>query len=189
MLPPAGSYESLGYEPEGLGQWQTAVERLSSGNDHTSNTDDEYSVHPCLRDDDGSRKAHLSPYRNQGTNYRNQLKYAWSHTAIDSYQYPFSTQAQGTNGWYTYELSRPLDSLENTDANFTTSQTLEFAFAFWTPKSINEGWEDSNHYVAPGDFQFGSLTLVPSSSTPTVQLPSVWIVTAEAIVWTLISFN
>ena len=188
-FPDEGSYESLGLDPEGLGQWQTAVERLSSGNDHSSNTDDEYSVHPCLRDDDGSGAAYLSPYRNQGTNYRNQLKYAWSHTAIDSYRYPFSTQAQGTDGWYTYELSRSLDSLENTDANFATSQTLEFAFAFWIPKSIDEGWEDSNHYVAPDNFQFGSLTLVQSRSSSTVQLPSVWMVSAVAIVWALISYN
>ena len=192
VFPAGGSYESLGYAPEGDGQWQTSVERLSSGNDHTSNTDDEYSVHPCLRDDDGSRKVHLNPYRIQGTNYRNQLKYSWSHTAIDSYQYPFSTLAQGADGWYTYEMSRPLVSLENTDANFTTSQTLEFAFAFWIPKSINEGWQDSNHYVAPDDFQFGSLTLVASSSTSTastVKLPGVWMILAMAIIWTVISFN
>ncbi len=129
----------------------------------------------------------------QGTNYRNQLKYVWSHTAIDSYQYPFSTLAQGVDGWYTYEMSRPLVSLENTDANFTTSQTLEFAFAFWIPKSISEGWEDSNHYVAPDDFQFGSLTLVASSTTSTastVKLPGAWmIILGMAIIWTIISFN
>ena len=65
--------------------------------DHTSNTDDEYSVHPCLCDDDGSRKTHLNPYHIQGTNYRNQLKYVWSHTAIDSYQYPFSTPVSYTH--------------------------------------------------------------------------------------------
>ena len=189
VFPAGGSYESPEYEPEGLGRWQTAVERLSSGDDHTSNTDDEYSVHPCLRGDDGSGRVHLSRYRKQGTKYRNQLRYAWSHTAIDSYRYPFSTQAQGTDGWYTYELSRPLKSPENTDANFTTSQTLGFSFAFWIPKSINEGWRDSNHYVAPDDLQFGSLTLVPSSSTPIAKLTSVWIVTAVAIIWTLISCN
>ena len=50
----------------------------------------------------------------------------------------FSTLAQGADGWNTYEISRPLVSLENTDAYFTTSQTLEYAFAFWIPKSINE---------------------------------------------------
>ena len=184
-----GSYESLGYDPEGLGEWQTAVERLSSGNDHSSNSDDEYSVHPCLRDDDGSGKTHLRPYRKQGTNYRNQLKYAWSHTAIDGYQYPFTTEAQGIDGWYTYEFSRPLYSAENTDANFTTSQTLEFAFALWIPKSINEGWLDANHYVAPDNFQFGSLTLVPSGSLPTAQLPSVCVATVVAIMWMFMGFN
>lgn len=110
-------------------------------------------------------------------------------TAIDSYQYPFTTQAQGANGWYTYEFSRPLYSPENTDANFTTSQTLEFAFAFWTPKSINEGWGDSNHYVAPGTIQFGSLTLVPSNGAPTTQLSGVCVVTAVAVLWMLIGYN
>ena len=67
----------------------------------------------------------------------------------------------------------PSTASKNTDANFTISQTLVFAFAFWIPKSINEGWRDSNHYVAPDGFQFGSLTLVPSSSTPIAKLPSV----------------
>ena len=84
VFPAGGSYESLGYAPEGDGQWQTSVERLSSGNDHTSNTDDEYSVHPCLRDNDGSGKVHLNPYRIQGTNYRNQLGVTLPLTAIST---------------------------------------------------------------------------------------------------------
>jgi len=41
------------------------------------------------------------------------LKYAWSHTAIDCYAYPFAP-----DGWYTYEFSCPLCSQENTDMQF-----------------------------------------------------------------------
>jgi hypothetical protein len=151
-----GSSSSVNYDPS-TNPYQTVVERLISGNDHTSNSDDEYSVHPCLRADDGSSSAHLRSYKLNNTIYQNQLKYAWSHTALNSYMYPFASQ--GSPGWYTYEFSRPKRSLENTDANFSTSAIQYFAFAYWTPVSTSEGWGDANHYVAPDNFNFATVTL------------------------------
>lgn len=137
---------------------QPSVQRLYSGNDPTSNSDDEFSVHPCLRGDDGSSSVHLSPYRKTGqTIYRNQLRFAWSHTAVTSNMYPFGTI--GTEGFYIYEFSRPLVTNENTDVQFQVGTTASFAFAFWIPPSIEEEWEDSNHYVAPPNFQFGTVSL------------------------------
>ena len=158
-----GTYSSLGYQPEGLGQYQTAVERLFSGNDHTSNSDDEFSVHPCLRGDDGAGSSHFSSFRQSNTRYRNQIRYAWSHSAIDSYMYPFGTI--GASGQYIYEFSRPLVTNENTDAQFQVGQNASFAFAFWIPPGVGMEWADANHYVAPSSFQFGTVMFQPMAVT------------------------
>ena len=148
-----GTYSSLGYDPTGLGQYQPSVGRLFSGDDPTSNSDDEFAVHPCLRYDDGHSSAIV-----EGTRYRNQIRFAWSHTAIDSNMYPFGTI--GTDGEYIYEFSRPLVTNENTDAQFQVGQTASFGFAFWIPPAIGEEWEDANHYVAPPGLQFGTVQLL-----------------------------
>ena len=153
------TYSSFGYQPEGLGQYQPAVERLFNGNDHTSNTDDEFSVHPCLRGDDGDRANHFSSFRLNNTSYGNQLRYAWSHTAINSYRYPFGPI--GASGEYIYEFSRPLVTNENTDKQFQVGENASFSFAFWIPPTIGEEWEDANHYVAPSNFEFGTVMLQP----------------------------
>lgn len=157
-----GSYQSYAYNPTDEGRYQLAVERLFSGNDHTSNSDDEFSVHPCLRSDDGSNSNYVRNFRLAGTRYGNQIKYAWSHTAIDSYLYPFGTP--GAEGNYTYEWSRPLSTKENTDAQFRRGGTANFAFAFWIPPEFGVEWEDANHYVAPPSFQFGTVTLSGATS-------------------------
>ena len=153
-----GTYSSYGYAPDMLGRYQPAVERLFSGNDHTSNSDDEFSVHPCLRDDDSSTKPHLMSFRRTGSfTYRNQLRYAWSHSAINSYQYPFATN--GENGTYTFEFSRPMTTNENTDAQFAVDGDAYYAFALWIPPSVGSEWTAAGHYVAPVDFQFGRVTM------------------------------
>ena len=163
-----GSFSSFGYDPtvNVTGMYQPSVERLFSGNDHTSNSDDEFSVHACLRGDDGSNEPHLLNYRRVNENtYRNQLRYAWSHSAIDSYQYPFGTN--GNDGVYTYEMSRPLRTNENTDAQFNVGQDAFYAVAFWIPPEVGGEWTDAGHYVAPTNFQFGRVTLVAGGATAT----------------------
>lgn len=154
------TYSSYGYNPEMLGAYQPAVERLFSGNDHTSNSDDEFSVHPCIRDDDASSKAHLSSYLQRDMyTYRNQLRYAWSHSAINSYQYPFA--ANGDDGTYIFEFSRPLTTNENTDAQFSVGGDGYYSFALWVPPSVGEEWIAAGHYVAPAQpYAFGKVTLM-----------------------------
>lgn len=153
-----GTYSSYGYDPEELGRYQPAVERLFSGNDHTSNSDDEFSVHPCLRDDDSSTKPHLTSFRQTDRyKYGNQLRYAWSHSAINSYAYPFATN--GENGTYTFEFSRPLTTNENTDAQFTAGGDAYYSFALWIPPNVGGEWSAAGHYVAPAGFQFGKVTV------------------------------
>ena len=155
----AGTYSSYGYSPEMLGEYQPAVERLFSGNDHTSNSDDEFSVHPCIRDDDASSKAHLSSYLQRDMyTYRNQLRYAWSHSAINSYKYPFATN--GANGTYIFEFSRPLTTNENTDAQFSVGGDGYYSFALWVPPAVGDEWIAAGHYVAPAQFVFGKVTLM-----------------------------
>lgn len=156
----AGSYRTLGYDPERLGMYQPSVQRLFSGDDPTSNSDDEFAVHPCLREDDGSSRSRVRSHRrSQGVFYRNQLRFAWSHTAINSHEYPFGPI--GGSGYYIYEFSRPLVTNENTDVQLQVGISAQFALAFWMPPSIGEEWGVSAHYVAPPDFQFGTLNLVP----------------------------
>lgn len=153
-----GTYSSYGYDAEGLGRYQPAVERLFSGNDHTSNSDDEFSVHPCLRDDDASTKSHLTSYRRKNMyTYRNQLRYAWSHSAINSYEYPFATNSE--NGTYTFEFSRPFTTNENTDVQFAMGEDAYYSVALWIPPSVGGEWTAAGHYVAPTNFQFGKVTL------------------------------
>jgi hypothetical protein len=154
-----GTYSSYGYDPEMLGAYQPAVERLFSGNDHTSNSDDEFSVHPCIRDDDASSKAHLSSYLQRDMyTYRNQLRYAWSHSAINSYRYPFVTN--GADGTYIFEFSRPLTTNENTDAQFSVGGDGYYSFALWVPPAVGGQWTAAGHYVAPAQFTFGKVTLM-----------------------------
>ena len=153
-----GTYSSYGYDAEGLGRYQPAVERLFSGNDHTSNSDDEFSVHPCLRDDDASTKSHLTSFRDTNMYaYRNQLRYAWSHSAINSYEYPFAPN--GADGNYTFEFSRPLTTNENTDVQFAVGDDAYYSFALWIPPSVGGEWTAAGHYVAPAGWQFGKVTL------------------------------
>ena len=161
VFPRDGSYQSYAYDPNDLGAYQLGVERLTSGNDHTSNTDDEFSVHPCLRGDDGHSGTHLQPYQMMSVRYRNQLKYAWSHTAINTYAYPFATPA--ADGWYIYEFSRPLSSQENTDVKFQIGKSSNFSVAFWIPDG-DEEWGDSDHFVAPASFQFATVEFMNEQS-------------------------
>ena len=161
VFPRDGSYQSYAYDPNDLGAYQLGVERLTSGNDHTSNTDDEFAVHPCLRGDDGHSGTHLQPYQMMSVRYRNQLKYAWSHTAINTYAYPFATPA--AYGWYIYEFSRPLSSQENTDVKFQIGKSSNFSVAFWIPDG-DEEWGDSDHFVAPASFQFATVEFMNEQS-------------------------
>ena len=166
----AGTYSSYGYNPEMLGAYQPAVERLFSGNDHTSNSDDEFSVHPCIRDDDASSKAHLSSYLQRDMyTYRNQLRYAWSHSAINSYRYPFARN--GADGTYVFELSRPLMTNENTDAQFSVGGDGYYSFALWVPPAVGGEWIAAGHYVAPTDYNFGKVTLMGQLRTQDREQP------------------
>ena len=165
-------FQSLGYAPTMLGEYQPSVERLYQGNDHTSNSDDEFSVHPCLRGDDGATSPHLLRYRRLDENtYRNQLRYAWSHSAINSYRYPFGSN--GNDGVYTYEMSRPLRTNENTDAQFVVGQDAFYGVAFWIPPNVDGDWTDAGHYVAPTNFQFGRVTLVAATGNGATTTASV----------------
>ena len=178
VFPDGGN--SVNYNPETEGAHQQAVERLFTGNDRTSNSDDEFSVHPCLRSDDGSGSSYVREFREERTQYQNQIRYAWSHSAIDSSQYPFGTN--GAEGDYIYEWSRPLSTLENTDAIFRKGETAYFAFAFWIPPELGTGWEDANHYVAPASFQFGAVTLSGASPIGTNVLMLLVLLAATVIV-------
>lgn len=149
-----GTYKNYGYNVT----YQASVERLYSGNDPTGNIDEEYTANICLRDEDGVADApRYNQYVLAGTQYRNQLRYAWSHTALNSSSVPFGPI--GTSGTYTYEVSRTLRTRENTDVQFTVGEEAYFSFAFWIPTDENTPYTPADHYLAPVPFVFGTVML------------------------------
>ena len=154
----ARNESNLGYDPTGLGRYQPSVGRLIGGDDRTSNSDDEFAVHPCLRPDDGATSPHVSSFKLPNKSYGNQIRFAWSHSAINSTLYPFGVR--GEEGTYVYEFSRPLLTGENTDVQFAVGTNASFAFAHWI--STNSGdvpWERFNHFVSPFSMKFASVML------------------------------
>jgi hypothetical protein len=93
------------------------------GNDEACNFDDEWSTNPEEREDDNGEGA------------ENSLAGAWSH----------SDPTEGADGTWTFEMSRPLDTLDSTDAAFTVGGTGLLALAYWDPDSAPDGWEDDGH--------------------------------------------
>ena len=162
--------------------YQASLERLYSGNDPTGNVDDEYAAHTCLRNEDGARDAdapRFDQYVLDGTQYRNQFRYAWSHTALNSRAFPFGTI--GASGTYTYEYSRPLRTRENTDVQFNVGEDAYFSFAFWIPTNETTPYAPADHYLAPVPFVFGTVTL--SGAERVIYSATLSLVTALAAVF------
>jgi hypothetical protein len=131
-----------------------------SGDDPDCNLDDEYATDPESREDDDQ------------TGAENSIAGSWSHTA----------GAIGGSGKWIFEMKRPLNTGDSTDAQFTAGGSTKLALAYWDPKESAAGWSDAGHLTsadsgwiqvnlasqaAPG----GQPTTPPSGTTPSV--PSV----------------
>ena len=102
------------------------------GNDDACNFDDEYSTDPETREDDG----------NDGeAGAENSLLGVWMHT---------NPVADGEGTWY-FEMSRPLQTGDAQDAQFTVGGTVLLAMAYWDPDNSVEGWDDATHAVSSID--------------------------------------
>ncbi|MGZ8786032.1 MAG: hypothetical protein ACXW1Y_10785, partial [Acidimicrobiia bacterium] len=46
---------------------------------------------------------------------------------------------------WTFEMSRPLDTADSTDAAFAAGASGLLALAYWDADATPEGWEDDGH--------------------------------------------
>jgi len=93
------------------------------GNDDACNLDDEWSTTPENREDDN------------GSGAENSLLGAFSH----------SDPTAGSDGTYVFEMSRPLQTGDAQDAQFTVGETARVAAAYWDPDNSPDGWTDAEH--------------------------------------------
>ena len=107
-----------------------------AGNDDACNFDDEYSTDPETREDDGN---------DSEAGAENSLLGVWMHTNP-------VTDGEGT--WY-FEMSRPLQTGDAQDAQFTVGGTGLLAMAYWDPDVSVEGWDDATPVVSAVDGWIG----------------------------------
>jgi hypothetical protein len=96
------------------------------GNDAGCNFDDEWALATEDREDDNADGA------------ENSLLGVWSH----------SEAVVDENGTWTFEMSRPLDTGDSTDAQFAVGSDARVAVAYWDPDTRPEGWDDDHHVMS-----------------------------------------
>jgi len=93
------------------------------GDDGACNLDDEWATVPDEREDDN------------GNGAENSILGVWSHT---------NPTAGGAGTWI-FELSRPLQTGDEQDAQFTVGEKALMALAYWDPDQSPDGWVDDGH--------------------------------------------
>ncbi len=104
-----------------------------SGNDPDCNLDDEYSTDPEEREDDGGGDTANAAAENS-------IAGVWSHTN--------SAGGIGAAGTWIFEMSRPLQTGDPEDAQFTAGGTAKMALAYFDADEGLEGWTDTGHLVS-----------------------------------------
>jgi hypothetical protein len=131
----------------------SGVGPAGTGNDPDCNLDDEYSTDPETREDDG-KPAGSNP------NAENSLAGVWKHTAA----------AAGGSGKWIFEISRPLNTGDAQDAQFSRGKTVKAAIAYWDPKESAAGWSGAGHLTSADAGWI--LVSLPAVASPTpAQLP------------------
>jgi len=93
------------------------------GNDATCNFDDEWATNADTREDDNTATG------------ENSLLGMWTHS---------NPVADGPGVW-NFEVSRPLQTGDEQDAQFTVGEPTTLAVAYWDPDFGPDGWEDDTH--------------------------------------------
>ncbi|MFQ5380678.1 MAG: ethylbenzene dehydrogenase-related protein, partial [Dehalococcoidia bacterium] len=96
------------------------------GDDPDCNLDDEYATDPESRDDDDQSGA------------ENSIAGAWSHAPA----------TLGADGTWIFEMSRPLQTGDTTDAQFAPGGIAHMAIAYWDPKESAAGWSNEGHLTS-----------------------------------------
>lgn len=93
------------------------------GNDGKCNLDDEWATIPEEREDDN------------GAGAENSLLGVWNHTS----------PTEDSSGEWIFELSRPLATEDDQDAQLAVGETALLALAYWDPDNGDTGWGDDQH--------------------------------------------
>jgi Ethylbenzene dehydrogenase len=93
------------------------------GNDSVCNFDDEWATDAETREDDNTATG------------ENTLFGVWTH----------SNPTAGTPGVWYFEMSRPLQTGDSQDAQFTAGESTLLALAYWDPDLGPDGWHDDSH--------------------------------------------
>ncbi len=110
-------------ELNGGGAGHPAGEGKDPGNDSVCNFDDEWATDPETRGDDF------------GVGAENSLLGVWMHS---------NPNEDGSGFWY-FEMSRPLQTGDEQDAQFAVGEPTLLALAYWDADFGPDGWDDSTH--------------------------------------------
>jgi hypothetical protein len=103
------------------------IEGKPAGDD-ACNFDDEVSLTPEMRWDDGGGDE-------PNDTAENSLVGSWSHTAAEI----------GGDGTWIFEMARPLQTGDAEDAQFEAGGAAELVLAWWDGTETAEGWTDAGH--------------------------------------------
>lgn len=104
-----------------------------SGDDPDCNLDDEFATDPETREDDGGGDTANAAAENS-------ISGIWEHSGRAS--------GVGTDGTWTFELSRPLQTGDPEDAQFAAGGTSQMALAYFDADESLEGWTDTGHLTS-----------------------------------------
>jgi hypothetical protein len=107
----------------GGGAGHPAGDGKDPGNDSVCNFDDEWATDAETREDDNS------------TTGENSLLGVWTHS---------NPTDDGSGVWY-FEMSRPLQTDDEQDSQFTVGESILLALAYWDADFGPDGWDDSTH--------------------------------------------
>ena len=113
-------------ELNGGGAGHPAGEGKDPGNDSVCNMDDEWATDAETREDDNTATG------------ENSLTGVWWH----------SNPVDGAPGTWFFEMSRPLQTGDEQDVQFTAGEPTLLALAYWDADFGPEGWDDSTHVTS-----------------------------------------
>ncbi len=113
-------------EPSGGGAGHPQGEGKDPGNDANCNFDDEWATDAETREDDNGEGAENSLYG------------VWTHT----------NPVEDGTGVYYFEMSRPLQTGDAQDVQFTAGESTLLALAYWDVDWSDKGWTDDSHVVS-----------------------------------------
>ncbi len=110
-------------EAQGGGAGHPAGDGKDPGNDSVCNFDDEWATDAETREDDN------------GAGAENSLLGVFTHS---------NPVADGAGVWY-FEMSRPLQTGDEQDGQFTVGESTLMALAYWDADFGPDGWDDATH--------------------------------------------